>query len=903
MKRTIVAFFLVVCVVALSWVLAFSAGPPDEFVIGTQDGLSLSLSKEGGVRGVIADDREFMSGVEGGFSIREYTHRDEISNLIENPGFETDFGWSVYQQSGTGTFMEDAAEFHDGSHSLHLSTVKDGDAITDYIRLCSDAIPVTEGATYYLSAFVKTSAGVLNDDWDNKYWTAMPENGLNIGIDLTWLANGRLVSSQEAIVPLYVAHNWKQITQRVVAPPEADTVVVSCKLAGYVRQAELGQELSFWIDDISFYKEPLSMVPVPLRGEIYPSAEGLRFVGGMDGAYPLSLAADFVALPTCLKITGELIDETGTDRALDLIFTLPIDMVGGMWWDDVRNSRNVNDSGIYSYTTSADETGELPINWYYISCVNDEEIGLALGVPPDSPRIFYCEYDANTREFRIVFALGLSPRTVKFPSQASFEIILYHSSSQWGFRAAWEKYMTLYPKTFAVRPSYGEPLDAFGVCALRAGKIIPNEEDFGVRFAQTQGLESENTARKVYEQATELGYKVGYYILPWAEETRCTDSSDAPPDYLSIFDYQRGDWAQPDMKGDIARMMADSFVQDTNGDVTVSSIAIHNWDLGHWGAKLPLNIDPELPGGAGAGFLSYVATACELADRLGGTLNSIQMDNFFAESRFLDSDKDHFAYTDIPLSYSSNTFTPALPVSFTHVEFLRGLSDYLAENHPQTVMTPNGTGEGPAMFGYAFMAAIPFEMGRMSFNGTEAEWNYRRTLAGPRPCLPVECRMEILQEDQVDIEAFCDEDMHRCLAYGFYPGLNKVIDTADGEQFTWLVEMLRPKYVQMIPILDELAVAVWRPVPCAREESSAESFIVERFGGDEGKAVYFTIYNATDSERSFVLDIDAHSLGFSGEVLTQELMSKIESTKPVIDGYIRLTGVIPSKRTKVFRLL
>jgi hypothetical protein len=901
MRRVVIPLLLVALVAGPSWGDGFSAGPPDEFVINAQDGLVLSLSEEGGVRGLLVDGRELATGGEGGFSIREYTRRDEIKNLIEDPSFETGSGWSVYQQSDTGAFMEDTADPHSGAHSLRLSTVKDGDSVPDSIRLRSRAIPVTEGATYYLSAFVKTSVGVINDGWDDKRWTATPENGLNIGIDLTWLADGRLVSSEEAIVPVYVAQNWKELTQRVVAPAEADTVIVSCKLAGHVPQENLGDELSFWIDDISFYKELSSMKPVSLKGEISPSANGLRFIGTTGGDRPLSLTADFASLPSCLKISGELVDETGEERALDLLFTLPVDMVGGVWWDDVRNGHRIEEGKVYTYTVSADETGDLPINWYYISCVNDEEVGLALGVPPDSPRIFHGEYDATRRAFRIVFSLGLSPKTVKFPSRASFEIVLYRFSPQWGFRSAWERYMALYPEAFAVRSSYDKPIVTLGMVAPQ-GRRVADSEDFGMRFVQMHGLENERVARRVYEQATELGYKVAYYILPWAEETPCTDSASAPPDYPSIFDYQRRDWGKPGMQGDIAQAMADSFIEDTNGDIIISNVAIHNYDPHHWGAKLPLDIDPELPGGAGARFLDYVATACELADRFDGALVSIQMDNFFAESRFLDSDEEHFAYTDIPLSYSPNTFAPALPVSFTHVEFLRGLSEFLAENHPQTVMTPNGIGEGPAMFGYAFVATIPFEMGRVSFNGTEGEWNYRRTLAGPRPCLPVECRMEVLKEDQVEIEAFCDEDMHRSLAYGFYPGLNKLIGAAEGEQFTWLVEMLRPKYRQMTPILDELAVAGWQPVTYAREESAPEGFIIERFGGGEAKTIYFTIYNATCSERDFVLDIDAPSLGLSGEVSVQELMSKIESTKSVIDGHIQLTGVIPSKRTKVFRL-
>ncbi|MBU0755443.1 MAG: hypothetical protein KJ645_09920, partial [Planctomycetes bacterium] len=743
-----------------------------------------------------------------------------------------------------------------GVQSLKLSTIKDNDSTSDAVRLCSPAIPITGGTTYFLSAYVKTNSGIMDRSWDQSQWNNIPEDKLNLGLDITWLKKGSPIKVEETIRIFHTTHSWKQLTGEVVAPTTADGASISCKLFGHLPNADAYDEMVFWIDEVWFYEKPESVEPQPIPGELTRVPNGLHYEGRLEGLHPLSLKADIVAETSCIKIAGTLADSTGDERAMDLAFKMPMDLVGWTWWDDMNSGRPMDPGGQYSYTVTADETGNLPMNQYFISCFSNSQTGLAWGVPTDCPRIFRCEYDAEAMELRIIFSLGLSPATVKFPSKATFEIVMFQYAPEWGFRAAWDKYTHLFPDAFALRTRNEEPMRTPGIIPPR-NRIdwITTPEDFGMRYMHATNLEKPSSANMIYNLSQTYGYGVWYYILPWADSCYATSASSPPPDYPSVFSYQQDDWSLSGMAGDVAEAMAHSFITDTSGDTMVTDIEVYNHNQGQWTVKFPVNGDDELPNGAGACFLDYIATVCEIADDLNGNFSAIFMDNFFDESSFLDSSVQHFAYTDIPLTYSPNTFKPALHLAFTHVEFLRAVSGYLAAHRPETVLGPNVIAEGPAMFGFPFIAAFPFEFGKIGFNGGRVDWDYRRAMAGPRPCIAYECRGDILNKSMAEIEALFDEDMHRCLAYGFYPGLSKMLEICTEAQFSALTDLFKPKFENMIPIIDQLASAEWQPVTYGAEIASGQAFVLERFGRKRGQPAYFTLYNSSDSVQSFTLEI------------------------------------------------
>jgi len=721
------------------------------------------------------------------------------------------------------------------------------------------SVDVEPGRRYYLSFLARHSQGFLGTGSAFPYAAAR----------LEWLRDGELLGEPGEHPIRYTLHGFRRIT-RVVMPPEgADEL----RVAFYQRGGIMGElPATLEVADASLAPEP----------------EALRF---RELAEADELTISIVRKPTDAdSATAEQLitvtDATGRDRALDLAFAIAIPDRPVTWHDDVRACREAQPGGIYHNTISADETGRLPMSVYPFGCITTPDRGLAIGVPPDAPCVSHVEYDADARELRLIYHLGLSPLTDP-PSEAHLRAVVFEFDPEWGFRAALARYQQLYPEAFAVRTVFGEELRTVGNVYYKSPREDADER-FRFGLMQNGMIWREAAAKRAYDFQRRAGLFLALYTLPWADEPGSSSSDGPPPPYDRTLAERDERLERPGLYGDAQRAAIECALTETNGDVCVSQQMVASSRPDTWTARLPLNCDPEIPDGRGQTYLRWIRTAFELADRFDGRLHSVQMDNFFAEGCFHDYTRERFALADLPLSYSPNTFQVGVPVFCTYVEYLRELQAWLAAERPDSMMSANCIAEGPASFGFPFLGFLPFECTEPRFNWGDAEFSYRRAMAGRRPAAAVDCFSFRDEPTEGEVVAHAEHFMDVCLLYGFYPYLAKFLQRAGNPDAG---AELHERYW---PILDALNEAGWEPITSARCEDPR--IAMERFGPRDGGPAFLTVRNTGDAPADARLVLDAEALGAVGaatELLTGERV-------PLIDGGLRLS--VPPQTTRALRL-
>ena len=352
-----------------------------------------------------------------------------------------------------------------------------------------------------------------------------PDNGYSLYVDITY-ADGTPLWGQTANFNCGT-HDWEQ-RQFVLLPDKpVKSLTLHCLFRGHTGKA--------WFDDASVEEIPTPAGAVlfqgaPLQGvnQAKPDTkapprklstrDGLNLtmrdntitslqVGGKELGVPspsgflvrdfaadsdvyaftegackdlgLRLEASFDAAKDHLAIAGSVTDTTGRDRAVTLLFALPLDATGWQWGDDVRQSRLIGGSGEFANTTSLRCGANGKMSLYPLAAVWSERTGLALALDMDHPAQYRLVYHAGTRQFFIAYDFGLTKDTARFPSSADFRFVLYRFNPRWGFRAALQKYYDLFPQQFARRVTREGVWMPFTDIAK-----VPGFEDFGFGFQE-----------------------------------------------------------------------------------------------------------------------------------------------------------------------------------------------------------------------------------------------------------------------------------------------------------------------------------------------------------------------------------------------------------------------------------
>lgn len=813
--------------------------------VGTGDGLMITLSGTGQVTGLSAGGSELLSpGETGGFLLGEYRLNPGLE-LVENGGFEAPGGFRM-----GGGWHRDTTAAHSGKASLALKVPEKGEFLIH--------VPLKPDAVYLITFYIKSE--------DLEGTPTLHLRRLD--------AQGNYLLRQANIEHLGIYHpGWVRCQHTFQTLPgtargELMFHVVYGNLRGKV-----------WIDDLSIRELP-QPEPVPLQGSIIPGADGATFQAEWNG---IQLQATVRGLADRIAIEGVLRDTTGADRCVQLTFRLPVAAVGWHWYTGLDSFQNIAPGHSYTNATEIGRNTNRYISPWPYSSIDGPELGLSLGVPMDHPSVYRMGYDGEGY-YTIRLDFGLSPHTKKFPGQARFALVLSQHDPRWGMRAAAEQYFAMFPQFFEVRTRPG----ATAQTALIAQ--IKGLEDFGVVYGDRHGGEV-----RWIKSTNDAGMYAMTYNEPWMWRSRfapVAQSALLPPE--EIIAREQGDidvWDREDSPGwegvpraYSVRAFLNSVFHDEagqpvmNGTRTYGAGRVVEWLT---------NADPEIIGPFGQpnrGMLSWTyeyGSDAAGARKLGSTANGIRYDSLeeWAHLGAENFRQEHFAFADIPLTFSYRAGHPCQLGYFCALEymtFVRG-----------EMLKQNGITYANGAIGVPWFTWLLDGISREGWNPEMEGYQRIRMLMYQKTCGDWGGARWHLSDAEIE------RRLNTCLTYAWWPG----IDGAPQQTF----DQKRHIFKKYIPVLQALALAGWEPVTRATAEPAGT--VIERFGGEEGRPLFLTVRNTDRVSRDVFVTIDLKALGRSAGRIADPLSgTAIAPLKTDGTETISVSLNIPAQRTAVIEM-
>jgi hypothetical protein len=620
------------------------------------------------------------------------------------------------------------------------------------------------------------------------------------------------------------------------------------------------------------------------------------FTNGACQELGLNLEAKFSPSRDHLAIEGRVTDTTGRDRAVTLLFALPLDASGWQWGDDARRSRLIGGSGEFANTINLRCGANGKMSLYPLAAVWNERAGLALALDMDHPAQYRLVYHAGTKQFFIAYDFGLTKDTAKFPGSAGFRFVLYRFDPRWGFRSALQKYYDLFPQHFTKRVTREGVWMPFTDIAS-----VPGFDDFGFAF-------QEGAPNVAFDD--QHGIASFVYVEPmshWLAMPR-----DVPRTYDSALSVLNKDLAGARGK-DAAEMAAatlTSGIENADGRLFLYLVKAPWCD----GGVFSLNPDPDIPTTPDHPFNKAMVMQQAIAAAFkknepkqalpaalpppeagkdafhrvpvipaergrGGTrpyqtpcqpgLDGVYLDSLEMSSSELNYRREHFRTASVPLVFDREGRLCQLMI-FNTWEFERAIA---AQMHAR----------GKLLFANAVLWQFAFPAPLLDVLGTEVNWlrqgeyqpdsdavmNFRRALCRQKPyCLLMNTDYAKLTPEL--IERF----FQRCLFYGVWPGFFD--EEAASKDPYWAsankwYERDRPLFKKYIPLLRRITAAGWQPVTHAKCDNP--KILVECFGPEPDGAVFLTLLNNTAAPQSGTVTADLKALALKQPASARELVS------------------------------
>jgi hypothetical protein len=580
----------------------------------------------------------------------------------------------------------------------------------------------------------------------------------------------------------------------------------------------------------------------------------------VDGSCPelgLKVHATYAAKADHIAVSGRVSDTTRRDRAVTLVFALPLSAPprapsrGWRWGDDIRHSRVIEGTGEYANTVTVrcGATGSMSL--YPLAAVSDGETGLALALDMGQPAVCRLAYHAGTKQLLIAYDFGLVKDTQRFPSSADFRFVIYRFDPRWGFRGAFRKLMGIFPQYFAVR-SHEQGL----WMPFTDVSTVQGWQDFGFRYHEGDNNVPFDDAHGI------LSFHYTEPMTWWMPMKKGVPRTTSAA--LQVRDELAGGGDPPQRR--MAQVTRVAAMVDAEGQPAL----LFRSEPWNDGAVWSLNPNPSLPGALNAATV-YWNEAIK-RERYGpqakGQLDGEYLDSLegyvTAELNFA---RDQFRFSTVPLTFASATKQPALFKGLAAYEFTRWLSE---DVHRM----------GKLMFANSVPNRFTFLCPWLDVMGTETDWLHNgayqpasdaemslwRTMSGAKPyLLLMNTNFDSFTPDRVE------KYFQRSLFYGIYPGMfsHNAADNPYWHNSAWYNRdrLLFRKY---IPLIRRVAEAGWQPVTAARSDNPA--IYLERFGPDARGTLYLTLMNESAQPQSGVVRIDAAALRLNGPLVCRELV-------------------------------
>jgi hypothetical protein len=550
---------------------------------------------------------------------------------------------------------------------------------------------------------------------------------------------------------------------------------------------------------------PVSPVSNPVEGfQIRDVAAGSDFVRIEHEALGVKLdskrTADFFDVI--------LTDTSGKDRAITLVYSIPVTGEGWKWLANPRKSDTAKANREY-VTAQPQPAGMGRLSRYPFAAISDSRRGLGIGIDMNHPAFFRAGFNAGTHELFLAYDIGLAPEKPK--AQMRFCKFTFDPAQE--FRGALARYYELFPEDFRRRaPDQGLWMPFAKISAL------PNWQDFGFKFK---------------EGNDETKWDAEHGILTFRYTEPMTWWMPMPKEIPRTMDAAMAEAKRLADKGDAAgRAFMTSGFRDDAGHPPARMLD-EPWCNG---AVWSMNSMPGIPGEVTDFKLKWNAS---LRDQFYGPKRKTDLAGEYVDSSeayvtdILDFRRDHFPAAETPLTFSPDSHRPAIYRGLIAFEYVRGIA---RDVH----------GLGKLMMANATPSTLCWLAPNLDVMGTETDWNpgghwrpmsdeellYRRALCRGKPyCFLMNTEFTKLSHEQVE------KYMERCLAYGIFPGFFSA-NAATGHYFERpeLFERDRLLFKKYIPLCKLLAEAGWAPITRAR--ASDQTIHVERFG-----EIYLTVFN------------------------------------------------------------
>ena len=529
-----------------------------------------------------------------------------------------------------------------------------------------------------------------------------------------------------------------------------------------------------------------------------------------------------------------LSDTTGRDRAVTLVYAVPIEEQRLRWLQDPRRSVQVRPRRQYLNASRFQVGSNGYLSRYPLAAVAQGNGGLALGIDMARPAFYRAGYNSGTGELYLAYDVGLAPEK----PVARVRFCRFDFDAQWGFRGALARFYEIFPEHFRCRtPRQGLWMPFAKISQVKGW------EDFGFRFKEGTG---ETQWDDRHEIVTFRYTEPMTWWMQMSEETpRTLEAALAEARRLAD---QRGDPK--------AKALLSSGYHDSAGRFPARLLDTP------WcnGAVWSINSMPAIRGEV-TDFKNKWNPA--LREKLYGPKRSADLDGEYIDSSegyvtgVLDFRRDHFAAADTPLTFSPEEHRPAIFRGLIAFEYIRAVARDI-----------HGTGK--LMMANSTPIRLCWLAPLLEVMGTETNWNpagrwqpmsdaeliYRRAMCKGKPyCFLMNTRFEDFSHELVE------KYMKRCLAYGMFPGFFSH-NASQGHYFTRpeLYDRDRPLFKRYVPLCKLVAEAGWEPI--TRAHCSDEHVYVERFGKR-----YLTVLNDSPNRRTVTIRLEGEAPASSRELL------------------------------------
>jgi len=585
--------------------------------------------------------------------------------------------------------------------------------------------------------------------------------------------------------------------------------------------------------------------------DVAADSDFFGFPKGVCADLGLKLVAEFSEHPDHLAVSGTVSDTSGADRAITLVFALPVDAQGWAWHDDPRRERTIKPRLEYMNAVQMGTGATGLASLYPWACINDADSALALGLDMSSPAQYRIGYNAGTRQFFIAYDFGLSRETSNFPGSASFKFVIYRSEPGWGFRSAAKKFYSIFPEHFRCRSKKQGIWMPFTDVST-----VQGWQDFGFRYHEG------NNNVPFDDRAGILSFRYSEPSTWWMRMPK-----DVPRTEQGVLQHLQG--LAGSRNPAIRRAAQAVEVSGSRDGKGRRQFLIRNTP---WcdGAVFSLNPNPFIPGASEARMYWNEGVKRRLyGPGAGGVQDGEYLDSLEAYVTATENfNREHFRTTTLPLTFSKDSKKPVIHKIFSTYEFTRWLSQDLH-------------GMKKLLFANAVPHRFGFLCASLDVMGTETNWLRSGTWSPPPDSWFLFKRAMCYQKPYLLLmntrfDAFTpllvEKYFQRSLFYGIYPSMfsHNASDDPYWKNPKWY-NRDRHLFKRYIPLVKRVAEAGWEPVTYA--SSSNPKVYVERFGPRAEGDLYLTLLNASSERQEAVIHVSSQPLNVAEVTQVEDLVT------------------------------